>query len=114
MAGQTRGALLGMAHGRNVGVALHGAQRVGDTLALGGGRGRGLGESDHLSAEAQHGRLEAQARARARLIKKSCQDLAFATLAVLRRIGDDLVTQIEDFAELLAREIVRVDQTSVL
>ena len=39
--------------------------------------------------------------------------LAFATLTVLRRIGDDLVSQIENFAEFLAREIVRVDQTSV-
>ena len=113
VAGQTRGALFGMAHGRDVGVAFHGAQRVGDALALRGGRGRGLGETDDLSAQAQHGRLEAQARACARLIKKSCQDLAFATLTVLRRIGDDLVSQIENFAEFLAREIVRVDQTSV-
>ena len=42
MAGHAGRTLLGMAHGRNVGVAFDGTQRVGDALTLCGGAGVGL------------------------------------------------------------------------
>ncbi len=80
--GHQRRALLGVAHGDDVGVAADGADGVGHALALGGGGAAGAEEKPStLPAQLEHGALEAQAGAGGGLEEQGGQFFAVAGFA---------------------------------
>ena len=105
-------ALLGVAHGNDVGVTGHGAHRVGNALPLGGGAGLGFGEAQHAAAQLQHGRLEAQAGAGAGLKEQGSQFLALHHVGVLGAVGDDVVRQIQNPVDLVNGQVGNVDEVT--
>ena len=100
-----RRAFLRVAHGNDVGIAAHGAHRVGNALALGGGRAACGPEAQHLATETEHRRLKAQARAGRGLKEERCEDLAVALVCVGLGVGDDVIGRGDHFVDLLGAQL---------
>ena len=108
--GDQRRALLGVTHGDDVSIAADGAHRVGNALALGGGRTAGGREAQHLAAETEHRGLKAQARAGRGLKEERCEDLAVALVCVGVGVVDDVVGRGDHIVDLLGGQLQNVDQ----
>ena len=74
LGGKSCGAIAGMADDHDIRVVRNHPHRVCEAFALGSRAGRGIGAGDDIAAEAQHGALEGQSRARARLVEQARQD----------------------------------------
>ena len=108
--GDQRRALLGMAHGDDVAVAAHGADRVRHALALGGGRAFRLREAEHLPAEGEHRALKAQTGAGGGLEEEGREDSAVALVRVFGGVVDDVAGGIHQLHDLLLGELQNIDQ----
>ena len=111
--GDQRRALLGMAHGDDVAVAAHGADRVRHALALGGGRAFRLREAEHLPAEGEHRALKAQACAGGWLEEERGEDLAVALVRIGGGAVDDVAGGVHQLHDLLRGELHDVDEMAV-
>ena len=98
--GDQRRSLLRVADGDHVHVVGHGLERVGDGLALGHRGELRAGEPDDLAAEPQHGGLEAQASARAGLIKKRGQHPAVAGMRHAFAVRIDVCRLVQQISNL--------------
>ena len=103
-------ALLGMAHGDDVGIALHGAHGVGHALTLGGRAGIGRRKTQHLATETEHCGFKAQTGAGAGFKKQCGQDLAVTLVSKSLGVFDDSVGESEELVDLLRGQIERTDQ----
>ena len=84
-------ALLGVAHGDDVGVAADDFGGIRHAFALGGGGRAGLAEADDAAAQLQHRGLEAQAGAGGGFKEQGCQLLVGASVPVGFRVGNDVL-----------------------
>ena len=89
-----RCALLGVAHGGNIGHAADNADGIGDCLAFGCAGYTGIGETQYLAAQVQHSSLKRKAGAGARLIKQRRQPLAGGNVFVCGRVVVDTVGKV--------------------
>ncbi len=105
-------ALLGMPHGDDVHIAADRADGIADAFALGGGAGGGLGKAQHAAPELQHGGLEAQAGAGARLEEQGRQLLVGADVFIGRVVRDDVIGHLDEVVDLLDAQIRDVDEVS--
>ena len=105
--GDERRALLRVADGDGVDVVGHGFDGVGDRLALGHRGQLRAGEADDLAAQAQHGRLEAQAGAGARLVEQGGQHTALAGVRDLTAMRVDVCGLVQEFENLVTGQIVK-------
>ena len=103
-------ALLGVAHGDDVAVTADGADGVRHALALGGGGAVGGGEAQHLSAQRQHGTLEAETGAGGGLEEQSGEDAPVALVGVLGGVVDDVAGGGHQLHDLLGGELQNVDE----
>ena len=108
--GDQRRALLGVTHGDDVSIAADSAHRVGNALALGGGRAACGREAQHLAAKTEHRGLKAQARAGRGLKEERCEDLAVALVCVGVGVVDDVVGRGDHIVDLLGGQLQNVDQ----
>ena len=109
-AGPQRCALLGVAHGHDVGVAGDDADGVGHALAL-GCTGDGLArEAEDMSAEVQHRGLKRKTGAGGRLVEQGGQLFVGGHVLISSRVGADAVGQVQQRGDLLLTEIQRIDQ----
>ena len=104
-----RSAFLGVTHRDDVDEIGHGFHGVGDGFALGHGGQLGAGETNHMAAEPEHRRFEAQTRARAGLIKKGGQHPAVAGMRHLMTMRFDVLRFMEQIDNLGCRQIVKRD-----
>ena len=108
-AGPQRCALLGVAHGHDVGVAGDDADGVGHALAL-GCTGDGLArEAEDMSAEIQHRGLKRKTGAGGRLVEQGGQLFVGGHVLIGSRVGADAVGQVQQRGDLLLTEIQRID-----
>ena len=105
-------ALLGVAHGDDVGVAADDADSVRHALALSRGGAASLGEAEHAAAELEHRGLEAEPRPRGGLEEERRELFILASLAVVLRVGDYLVRLVEQSGYLLGAEVEYVYKVS--
>ena len=105
-------ALLGVAHGDDVGVAADHPGGVGHALALGGGGGTGFAEAQHRAAQLQHGGLEAQAGAGGRLKEQGGQLLVGASVPVVFGVGNDVLGGGDQLVQLVNAQFQDAVQTS--
>ena len=105
-----RCALLGVAHGNDIGIAGHHPDSVGYALALGGAGHVLAGEAQHMAAQVQHSRLKGQAGAGGRLVEQGSQFFVVGHLLIGSRVGADTVGKIKQLRDLLLGEIQRIDQ----
>ena len=109
-AGPQRCALLGVAHGHDVGVAGHDADGVGHALALGSAGHVLTGEAKDMAAEVQHRGLKGEAGAGGRLVEQGGQLFVGGHILISGRVGADVVGQVQQRGDLLLAEIQRIDQ----
>jgi hypothetical protein len=110
-----RGAVLGMPHDEDVGVAAaDDADGIGERLALAAARVLLVGGGDDAPAEAQHRRLEAEPRARARLEEQRRHDRAAAQLGPRAQVGAELVRVMEQFEDLGGAQVLDGNQVALL
>ena len=112
LGGGKRRALLGVAHGNDVGVAADGVDGVAHGLALGGGAGVGGGESQHAAAQRQHGGLKTQAGAGGRLKEQSRQLLVGAGVLIFNGVCNNILGGGDQLFDLLHRKIGNVNKIS--
>ncbi len=98
-------ALFRMTHGADVRIAGDDPDGVGYAFAFGGGRGAGVGEAQYLSAQVQHGSLEAEPRAGAWLVETGGQFPAFACVGIFGGIGFDVIRQVKKSVEFFHGKI---------
>ena len=103
LGGKPRGAIAGMTEHDDVGVVRDDPHGVGKAFALGDAAGRRVGAGHDLAAETQHGALEGEACARARLVEKTGQNPA---LGAVGAFGDAvLVAGIAERIEIAIRDL---------
>ena len=107
-------ALLGMAHGDDVGVGADDAHRVADGLAFRCGAAAGLGEAQHTAAQIQHGGFKGEPGAGGGLEEQRRQLFVAAHLLVFFRLSDDVLGYGDQVVDLLRGQICDVDQMSHL
>ena len=103
-------ALLGVAHGDDVAVTADGADGVGHALALGGGGAVGGGEAQHLSAQTQHGALEAETGAGGGLEEQGGQNFAVALVGIGGGMVDDVAGGVHQLHDLLRGQLQNVNE----
>ena len=107
--GDERRALLGVAHGDDVGVTADRTHGVGHALTLGSRRTGRLRKPQHLPAQFVHSRLKAQPRAGRGLEKQGRQFFAVAAFSVGSRMRDDVVGDIGQILDFRGRQIQNID-----
>ena len=105
-------ALLGVAHGDDVGVAADGVDGVAHGLALGGGAGVGGREAQHAAAQCQHGGLKAQAGAGGGLEEQGGQLLVGAGVLVLGGVCNDVLGGGDQLVDLLHGQVDNINEIS--
>ena len=98
-------ALLGVAHGDDVGVAADGVDGVAHGLTLGGGAGHGLGEAQGAAAQGQHGGFKAQAGAGRGLEEEGGQLLVGTGVLVFGGVCDDVLGGGDQLIDLLHAQV---------
>ena len=108
--GTQRCALLGVAHGNDIGIAGNHPDGVSHALALGGAGHVLAGEAQYMAAQVQHSRLKGQAGAGGGLVEQGSQLFVVGNLLIGSRVGADTVGKIKQLCDLLLGEIQRIDQ----
>ena len=109
-AGPQGSALLGMAHGHDVGIAGHHPDGVGHALTLGRAGNILTGEAQDMAAQVEHGGFEGQAGAGGGLIEQGGQFLVPGHVPVSGGVLPDAAGQVEQGVGLFAGEIKRINQ----
>ena len=112
LGGGEGGALLGVAHGDDVGVAADGVDGIPHGLPLGGGAGGGLREAQDASPQGQHGGLKGEAGPGGRLEKEGGQLLVGAGGLVFGGARDNVLRRGDQFVDFLHGEVGDVDDVS--
>ena len=110
--GHQGGALLGVAHGDNVGKAAHRPGGVRHALPFHGRGALGLVETQHLASKLIHGRLKAQTGAGRGLVKEGSQLFVPAFLSVGVGMLDDVFCLGNELVDLLHGQVRNVDEIS--
>ena len=108
--GHHRRALLGVAHGNDVGIAAHGLDGIGKAFSLGGGGGACLGEAQNLAAQPEHSGLKAQPGPGGGFKEQSSQQFAAAGILVFSGICHDILGGDKQLLNFLFGEVCDVHE----